>query len=249
MKILAVVLARLSSKRLPGKALMPILGVPMIELLIRRLSLSKKINQIVIAIPKNEKNKKLNIYLRKNKHQVFQGTEKNVLKRFYKAAKLYNADLVVRITGDSPLIDANIIDSLINKLIKNKKDYIVSNNPATFPDGVDAEVMTFKAIEKCYNLAKSNYDKEHVTPYIRNSGKFKILYHQYKEDYSNQRWCIDEKNDFKVVKKIFEHFKPRVNFGWLEIIKLTKRKPKIFEINKNVRIKNEYKKALFIKKN
>ena len=249
MKIIAVVTARLSSKRLPGKILMPILGMPMIELLIQRLSFSKKINQIAIAIPKNEKNKKLNIYLKKNKHQVFQGTEKNVLKRFYKAAKLYKADLVVRITGDSPLIDANIIDSLINKLIKNKKDYIVSNNPATFPDGVDAEVMTFKAIEKCYNLAKSNYDKEHVTPYIRNSGKFKILYHQYKKDYSNQRWCVDEKNDFKVVKKIFEHFNPRINFGWLEVIKLTKKKPKIFEINKNVRIKNEYKKALFIKKN
>ena len=176
MKIIAVVTARLSSKRLPGKTLMPILGIPMIELLIQRLSFSKKINQIVFAIPKNEKNKKLNIYLRKNKHQVFQGTEKNVLKRFYKAAKLYKADLVVRITGDCPLVDANIVDSLINKLIKNKKDYITNANPKTFPDGLDVEAMTFKAIKKCYNLAKSNYDKEHVTPYIRNSGKFKILY-------------------------------------------------------------------------
>lgn len=242
MKIIAVVPARLSSKRLPGKTLMPIVGIPMIELLIQRLSFSKKINQIVIAIPKNEKNKKLNIYLRKNKHQVFQGTEKNVLKRFYKATKLYKADLVVRITGDCPLVDANIVDSLINKLIKNKKDYITNANPKTFPDGLDVEVMTFKAIKKCYNLAKSNYDKEHVTPYIRNSGKFKILYYQYKKNYSNQRWCVDEKNDFKVVKKIFEHFNPRINFDWLEIIKLTKKKPKIFEINKNVRIKNEYKK-------
>ena len=169
MKIIAVVPARLSSKRLPGKTLMPIVGIPMIELLIQRLSFSKKINQIVIAIPKNEKNKKLNIYLRKNKHQVFQGTEKNVLKRFYKATKLYKADLVVRITGDCPLVDANIVDSLINKLIKNKKDYITNANPKTFPDGLDVEVMTFKAIKKCYNLAKSNYDKEHVTPYIRNS--------------------------------------------------------------------------------
>ena len=228
MKIIAVVPARLSSKRLPGKTLMPIVGIPMIELLIQRLSFSKKINQIVIAIPKNEKNKKLNIYLRKNKHQVFQGTEKNVLKRFYKATKLYKADLVVRITGDCPLVDANIVDSLINKLIKNKKDYITNANP--------------KTIKKCYNLAKSNYDKEHVTSYIRNSGKFKILYYQYKKNYSNQRWCVDEKNDFKVVKKIFEHFNPRINFDWLEIIKLTKKKPKIFEINKNVRIKNEYKK-------
>ena len=141
---------------------------------------------------------------------------------------------MVRITGDCPLVDANIVDSLINKLIKNKKDYITNANPKTFPDGLDVEVMTFKAIKKCYNLAKSNYDKEHVTSYIRNSGKFKILYYQYKKNYSNQRWCVDEKNDFKVVKKIFEHFNPRINFDWLEIIKLTKKKPKIFEINKKL---------------
>jgi len=249
MKILAVVIARLTSKRLPGKTLMPILGIPMIELLIQRLSFSKKINQIVIAIPKNKKNKKLNIYLNKNQHQVFQGTEKNVLKRFYKAAKLYKADLVVRITGDSPLIDANIVDNLINKLIRNKKDYTTNANPKTFPDGLDAEVMTFKAIKKCYKLAKSSYDKEHVTSYIRNSGKFKVLYNQYKKNYSNQRWCVDEKDDFKVVKKIFEYFNPKINFGWLEIIKLTKRKPKIFEINKNVKIKNEQRKALFMMNN
>jgi len=249
MKIIAVVVARLTSKRLPGKTLKPILGKPMIELLIRRLSLSKKINQIVIAIPKNKKNKKLDIYLKKNKHQVFQGTEKNVLKRFYTAAKLYKADLVVRITGDCPLIDANIVDNLINKLIKNKKDYITNADPLTFPDGLDTEVMTFGAIKKCYKLAKSSYDKEHVTTYIRNSGKFNVLYNQYKKNYSNQRWVVDEKNDFVVVKKIFEYFSPRINFGWLEIIKLTKRKPKIFEINKNVKIKNECKKALFIMNN
>ena len=249
MRIVAIILARLTSKRLPGKTLMPILGMPLIELLIQRLSLSKKINQIVIAIPKNKKNKKLNIYLRKNKHQVFQGAEKNVLKRFYKAAKFYKADLVVRITGDCPLIDSSIVDILINKLIKNKKDFVTNAAPPTFPDGLDAEVMTFKSIKKCYKPAKSSYDKEHVTPYIRNSGKFKILYNHYKKDYSNQRWVVDEKNDFKVVKKIFEYFHPKINFGWLEILKLTKKKPKIFEINKNVKIKNKYKKTPFIKNN
>ena len=249
MKIVAIVLARLTSKRLPGKTLMPILGIPMIELLIRRLSLSKKINQIVVAIPKNKKNKKLNIYLRRNKHQVFQGTEKNVLKRFYKAAKFYKADLVVRITGDCPLIDASIVDVLINKLIKNKKDFVTNAAPPTFPDGLDAEVMTFKSVKKCYKLAKNDYDKEHVTPFIRNSGKFNTLYNHYKKDHSNLRWVVDEKDDFEVVKKIFEYFHPRINFSWLEILKLTKRKAEIFEINKNVKIKNEYKKALFIKKN
>ena len=246
MKIIAIVTARLTSKRLPGKTLKPNLGIPMIELLIKRLSFSKKINQIIVAIPKNKKNNKLNNFLNKKKYHVFRGSEKNVLKRFFNAAKLYKADIVVRITGDCPLIDYKIVDSLIIKLIKNKKEYITNANPLTYPDGLDAEVMTFRALKKCYKLVKKNYDKEHVTTFIRNSKKFNVIYNQYKKNYSNERWVVDEKSDLIVVKKIFKYFKPRINFGWLEIIKLRKRKPKIFEINKSVKIKNEYKKALFV---
>ena len=131
-------------------------------------------------------------------------------------------------------------------LDENKKEYITNANPLTYPDGLDAEVMTFRALKKCYKLVKKNYDKEHVTTFIRNSKKFNVIYNQYKKNYSNERWVVDEKSDLIVVKKIFKYFKPRINFGWLEIIKLRKRKPKIFEINKSVKIKNEYKKALFV---
>ncbi len=246
MRIIAIVTARLTSKRLPGKTLMKILGKPIIELLIKRLSYSKKINKIIVAIPKNNKNKKLKLFLEKKNFFLFQGSEENVLKRFYSAAKHYKADIVVRITGDCPLVDSQIVDGLIKKLIKNKKDYITNANPLTYPDGLDTEIITFKALEKCYKSVTKSYDKEHVTTYIRNSKKFNVMYNQNKIDYSDQRWVVDEKEDFIVVKKIFEYFKPRLNFGWLEIIKLLKKKPKIFEINKKIKIKNEYKKALFV---
>ena len=246
MKIVAIVTARMTSKRLPGKTLMKIIGKPIIELLIQRLSYSKKINQIVVAIPNNNKNKKLKNFLKKKQYSFFQGNEKNVLNRFYNTAKLYKADIVVRITGDCPLVDSNIVDNLIKKLIKQKKDYITNANPLTYPDGLDAEVITFKALEKCYKSVTNDYDKEHVTTYIRNSKKFNVMYNQYKVNYSDQRWVVDEKEDFIVVKKIFEYFKPRINFRWLDILKLLKRRPEIFEINKKIKIKNEYKKALFI---
>ena len=228
MKIVAVITARLTSKRLPGKSLMPICGIPMIEMVHKRLSFSKKINKIVIAIPKNKKNQKLKYHLKKKKYELFEGSENNVLKRFFMAAQIYSADLVVRVTGDCPLIDPKIVDELINKIIKTKKDYITNDNPRTYPDGLGAEVITFKALKKCYKLVQNKFDKEHVTTYIRSSRKFKISYNHYKRDYSHHRWVVDEKNDLKIVKSIYKYFKPRQNFGWLEIIKLAKKKPNIF---------------------
>lgn len=224
MKIVAVVSARLTSKRLPGKTLMPICGIPMIEMVCKRLLFCKKIDKIVIAIPKNKKNTKLKNYLKKRKYEVFEGSEDNVLKRFYLAAKYYKADLVVRITGDCPLIDAGIVDKLIYKIINSKKDYITNDNPRTYPDGLDAEVITFKALKKCYGLVKNKFDKEHVTTYVRSSRKFNIIYDNYKHDFSHLRWVVDEKSDLKVVRKIFQYFKPRLNFSWLEVIRLTKKK-------------------------
>jgi len=228
MKVIAVITARLTSKRLPRKTLMPICGLPMIEMVYKRLSFSRKINKIIIAIPKNNKNKKLREHLKKKKYDIFEGSENNVLKRFYLAAKSHNPNLVVRVTGDCPLTDSSVVDDLINKIISTKKDYITNDNPRTFPHGLDAEVITFKALEKCYKLAKDQFDKEHVTTYIRGSRKFNIIYNKYKHDYSHHRWVVDEKNDLIIVKKIFNYFKPRINFNWLEIINLLKKKPSIF---------------------
>ncbi len=232
LNITAIVQARMDSTRLPGKTMKKVLGKPLIELLLKRLSLSKKLKKIVVAIPHNRNNERLSKFLNKKKYNVFRGDPKNVLKRFYNAAKKNKCKIIVRITGDCPLIDAEIVDNLIEKLIRYKKDYVTNTFPPTFPDGLDVEVFTFKALKRCYKLARSDYDKEHVTPFIKKSGKFSILNIKNITDLSEHRWTVDKYNDLKVIRSIFNSYKPRIDFGWKSVMSLHKKKPSIFMHNK-----------------
>ena len=110
----------------------------------------------------------------------FRGSEKNVIERFYLAAKKYDYQNIVRITGDCPLIDHEIVDRVISKFLTNKVDYCSNTQPPTWPDGLDVEIFSFNALERSFNSNLSNYDKEHVTPFIRNNSEFiSLLLRQY----------------------------------------------------------------------
>ena len=126
--------------------------------------------------------------------------EDDVLERFYNVAKKYEADIVVRITGDCPLVDPKIVDSLIEKFISNNVNYASNINPPTFPDGLDVEVIAFSSLKKAYMKSKDKFDLEHVTPFIRRNEKkqFNLFY---KEDLSGIRWTLDESKDLKLLKK------------------------------------------------
>ncbi len=243
MKTVAIVQARMDSNRLPGKTMLKLSGKPLIEVLLKRLSLSKEVSDIVVAIPKNKKNKVLYNFLKNKKYNVYEGSPNNVLKRYYFAAKKYKADLIVRITGDCPLVDSSLVDNLIRKLIKNRKDYVTNTLPPTLPDGLDVEVFTFNTLKRCFKSAKKQYDKEHVTPLMRNTKKFKILNVKNKYDYSDYRWTIDEAEDYKVIKKVYEKFKPRINFSWIEVFNFMKKNPKIFEHNSNFKRNDQSSKS------
>ena len=235
MKIAAIVQARLGSIRLPNKSMMKICGKPMLGLLLKRLSLSKNIDQIIVAVPKGKRNEPIVKYVKKNNFEVFQGSEKNVLNRYLQAAKKYKADVIVRITADCPLADPKLIDNLINVFKRTKKDYICNALPPTYPDGLDIEVFNYSTLKSLSKYSLTNHDKEHVTSFIQKSGKFSILNVPYHYDYSNYRWTVDEPEDFNLIKKIFEFFKPRINFTWQEVLKLAKNKPKLFNINKHIK--------------
>ena len=168
MNITCIIQARLGSKRFPGKVLKTVLNKSIIELVVDRVRLSKKINQIVVAIPNTKVDDKLFYYLKKRNIKIFRGSEKNVLKRFYEAAKIYNSKIIVRITSDCPLVDPKIIDSMIKLLIDKKKDYVSNASPPSFPDGLDVEVFNFKSLRKAYFSTKDKYDLEHVTPFLEN---------------------------------------------------------------------------------
>ena len=237
MKIVAIVQARIGSTRLPGKVLKKIIGKPMIELLLTRLSKSKELDQIVVATSNNYKDNKLYSFVKTLGYKCFRGDENDVLKRFYNTSKITNADIIVRITGDCPMIDPEIVDKCIIGFKKSKVDYFSNTFPRTFPDGLDVAVMSFDAIKKAHNEARFKYDREHVTSYIINSKKFKKSSIQNKRDLSKLRWTVDYKADLNVISKIFKHFAPNINFSWKKILKLQKLKPNLFLDNKKIRNK------------
>ncbi len=167
MKVVAIVQARMSSARLPDKVMKLIDGRPMIELLLTRLSFAKEVNQIVLATSVDERNDPLVSHVEKLGYKCIRGSETDVLERYLKASHESHADVIVRITGDCPLVDPELVDDAI-KLFKYKNiDYLNNISPPSYPDGLDIEVFKLSALEQAGRESQELFDREHVTPYLR----------------------------------------------------------------------------------
>ena len=199
-KTIAVVQARVGSTRFPNKVLQNICGKPLIELLLERLKQAELIDKIIVAIPLGDKDLDLANHVNKLGCTVFRGSENDVLDRYYCAAKSHNSDTVVRITGDCPLIDPELVDQVIKEYRATKSDYVSNTSPPTYPDGLDIEVFSFAALETAWLEATTKFDREHVTPYIREKSKFKKSNVFHGEDISNERWTVDEQARFMIAK-------------------------------------------------
>jgi len=217
-KIIVIIQARLTSKRFPNKVLKKIGKHSIIEIILKRVKKSKLIDDAIVAIPSNKENIKLKNYLKKIDVKLFSGSERNVIKRFYDAAKKHKATHIVRVTGDCPLIDPRIIDSLIPKFFKYKLDYINNANPPYLSDGYDVEIFSIKALKLALDYAKSDFDIEHVTPFIKKSNKFKKMTTGNINNFGI-KLSIDLNKDFKRVKKIFKFFSPNIYFSINDIFK------------------------------
>jgi glutamate-1-semialdehyde 2,1-aminomutase len=234
MKRIAIVQARMGSTRLPSKVMRRIDGVPLIELLLSRLSKAKRIDKIIVATTSDPREKSLIEHVRRLGYEAFQGSENDVLDRYYQAAKRYEADTIIRITGDCPLIDPTLVEEIIAAYEGASVDFLSNTIVPTFPDGLDTAVFSFKALEGAHISATNKYDREHVTPYIRTSGKFRLGSFSNPVDYSAERWTVDEVDDLEVVANIFGHFHPRTVFGWMEVIALKEQKPELFRNNQHL---------------
>lgn len=238
MKVVALVQARMGSTRLPNKVMKPIGGIPMIELLLSRLSRAKEVDQIVVATSVDARNQPLVEHVHKLGYACEQGSENDVLDRFVQAARAHEADVVVRITGDCPLVDPELVDEVIRRFKSAGVEYFSNVSPPTYPDGLDIEVCTFKALEQASKATSKPYDREHVTPYLRESSKFSTASMQHSQNLSALRWTVDEPADFDVIEKVFLHFHPRIDFTWGEVLNLQRQQPDIFNINQHI-IRNE----------
>ncbi len=234
MKTLAIIQARMGSTRFPDKVMRTINGIPMIELLLNRLKLAKNIDQIVLATSDDSRNKTLVDHVNKLGFYVFQGSENDVLGRYYYAAIPHKPDVIVRITGDCPLIDPKVVDEVLEDFFSANVDYQSNISPPTYPDGLDTEVFTFAALELAQNEATEEREREHVTPYIRESGKFSMKNSAYMDDLSDERWTVDEPEDFEVITNVFEHFHPHYDFSWLDVLELRQNSPHLFAANQHL---------------
>ena len=188
----------------------------------------------------NKENDILSETVKKLGFAVFRGSEEDVLDRYYQAAKCYSAEVVVRITGDCPLIDPNIVDDVIELYKKRKADYASNIDPPTYPDGLDTEVFSFRALEIAHRNATTTYDREHVTAYFyKKNSKFKIANFSFHSDLSKLRWTLDTKKDLIIIKKIIKKIKRRPIF-LKDILMILKKEPELMNINQDIPIKHDF---------
>ena len=228
----------MGSSRLPRKVILPLAGKPLLLRMYKRIAASKYAGEIVIAVTEDESDNELAVLCQKNNLNFFRGSSVDLLDRHYKTAKKYNADAVVKIPSDCPLIDSDIIDKVILYYINNsdKFDFVSNLHPASYPDGNDVEIMSFDALERAWINAKKNFEREHTTPFIwENPDKFRIgnVLWETGLDYSmTHRFTIDYKEDYEFIKRVYDElYHKNPSFGLNDILSLLKEKPEIKKIN------------------
>ncbi len=237
MNIVTVVQARMSSTRLPGKIMMPILGKPLLLRMIERLQNAKLIGQLVIATSTNTDDNEIENFCNQNKLVCFRGHLTDLLDRHYQVGKLYSADAIVKIPSDCPLIDPQIIDKVLQFYIDNEEfDYVSNLHPATYPDGNDVEVMSIQSLEFAWKDATKQLEREHTTPFIwENKDSFNIGNVEWETglDLSTSlRFTIDYMEDYNFINRVYQELYPdNPKFGLNQILHLLERKPEIADIN------------------
>jgi spore coat polysaccharide biosynthesis protein SpsF len=238
-KTLAIIQARMNSARLPGKVLMPVNDRPLLSYMVERVRTASYVDNLLIATSIEESDDPIEQYCLNNHIPVFRGNLDDVLDRFYQASKTYESEIIVRLTGDCPLIDPTIIDTMISKFKNSDFDYLANTAPPkgiTYPEGMDVEIFTKESLKKAWMEAKKPSEREHVTFYFwKNTHLFSISRHDLNEDYSNFRLTVDYPEDFKLVKNILDYFyTSHTQFNMGDIISYLDDNPKIADLNKNI---------------
>ena len=244
--ILVILQARVSSSRLPGKVLKPILGKPMLACQIERVLQSRRIDQLVVATSTDPSDDALENLCRQINVHCFRGSLNDVLNRFYQAAKIWQPQHIVRLTGDCPLIDPEIIDAVINFYLAGGYDYASNSIQSTFPDGLDVEIFQFSILEEAWKEAILPSQREHVTPFIHQQPeRYRIGHYRNAEDLSRLRWTVDEPEDFELVDRIYEALYPvNPEFRMPDVLALLQRQPELAAINQEYERNEGLKKSL-----
>ena|SRR3989338_1102702 len=238
MKIVATIEARMTSTRLPGKVLLPVMGKPMLSYLISRLQMVPSIDEIVLATTTNVADESLVDFANMAGIRYYRGSEENVLSRVIAAAEMAQADVIVEITGDCPLIDPDIVEQTIRMFKAHHAVYVSNDGIPTYPMGMNVQVYTLAILKKSAQMTNDPLDQEHVTRHIRHHPEIfpsVCLVAPPSLHWPELGLTLDELADYQLLKLIMEHFgnKNRL-FSCFDIIRLLREKPHWVEINSAV---------------
>ncbi|NBJ68076.1 MULTISPECIES: glycosyltransferase family protein [Clostridia] len=243
MKVVAIIQARTGASRLPGKVLKEVLGKPLLAYQLERVRNCSNIDQILVATTKQKADDRIVSLCEEMDIYPYRGSESDVLGRYYEAANHMQADIIVRLTADCPLIDPSQVDYVIQNYFPNQHSlqYVSNTLKRTFPRGMDTEVFSFAALKETHVMAKSTVDREHVTRYMVNHPEtFTLKNVTYHEDQSQHRWTVDTIEDFWLIKRIIETLYPKKpHFNLEDILHLFAQFPDWRFINSHIHQKYE----------
>lgn len=238
----AVILqARMGSQRLPGKVLRLVADKPMLEWCLLRLEQSRHCRRVIVATSTVQADDAIEGFCRKRNTPCFRGSEDDVLLRYYEAGQKFQADPVIRVTADCPLVDAGVLDRMLAAFAENDADYLSNTVERTFPQGLDLEIFTAAALVRAQEEAVQRYEREHVTPFLyQHPELFTLVSFKNETDYSHLRVTVDTVEDWQVADNIYSHFKHIGRdhlFSLEELLRLHATHPELFAPNREVRQK------------
>lgn len=233
-RVVAIIQARMTSRRLPGKVMADLCGDPLLVKLIQRVKRARRIDQLVVATTDNASDDTIVSCCRDLGVDVFRGSEADVLSRFKDAAREFDADIVTRLTADCPMLDPALIDHTIETYLTTDCDYASNCKQRTYPDGLDVEVFSSDALERAAREASEPWLREHVTPYVRGvagrpSGGFRTVDVLHDADFSHIRWTVDTSEDMKIARRYFARLGD--HFNWQEALALATSQPDLLVIS------------------
>jgi spore coat polysaccharide biosynthesis protein SpsF len=237
-KVVAIVQARMGSSRLPGKVLADLAGQPVLAWVVRRARRTAGVDQVIVATSTDPEDGAIADFCAQEEVACFRGSQHDVLDRFVQAARQFEADTVVRLTGDCPFIDPGMLAENLRTFLAADPplDFAANRLPGdrTIPIGLDAEFCTIAALEDAWHEAKEPHQREHVMPYFyEHPERFRILHIRHSPSYSDLRWTVDTAEDLELARRIASHF-PDDGFSWTQILALFEQQPDLAAINANV---------------
>jgi spore coat polysaccharide biosynthesis protein SpsF len=249
----AIIQGRMAASRLPGKVLADICGQLMLVRVIERTRRAVVVDEVLAATTTDPTDDPVADFCREQSYPCFRGSQYDVLDRYYQAAQVAQADILVRITADCPLIDPQLIDRTVSEFIKANADFAANRLPPpwhrTYPIGLDVEVCTLSGLERVWKEADQPHQREHVMPYFyegipadatvttepvthyRSPRGFQVVYLNNSQDYGSMRWTVDTPEDLELIRRVYRHFGGRDDFSWLDVLDLFQREPQLARIN------------------